>query len=178
MRPRALRAPGPPLGRTTRALSPTLALPAAAPGAHPVAAPAARPPATLVAGPGTGKDEGSPINLPNAMTLAGIVCSTIWLAGGSGWFALAGLLLDELDGRVARATGQTTALGSQLDWAGDVALNAAVLAKLGAPYVYALPPIVVGQAALREEGWRPPVGSARALVTLFALWKAKFFRFR
>lgn len=138
-----------------------------------LAALAARRPAGIKTG--ASSDGKSPVNLPNAITVAGLGATAVWLGGGSGWWALFGLAADELDGRVARATGQTSDLGSKLDWAGDIAMNAAVLAKLGQPYVYALPAIVVGQAALREAEWRPPVGSARALTTLFALWKDGFF---
>lgn len=115
-------------------------------------------------------------NLPNTMTIAGLASTAVWLGGGSGWWALAGLVLDELDGRVARATGETTETGSQLDWAGDVAMSTAVLAKLGAPYVYAASAVVAGQVALRSSDYRPTVGSARALLTLYALYKDGFFK--
>ena len=124
---------------------------------------------------GTGGKE-TVFTLPNVLTVAGIASSVVWLAGGSGWWALLGLILDELDGRIARATGQTSELGSSLDWAGDVAINAATIVKLGPPFIYALPVVMTGQMILRDEGTRPSIGSARAVTTLFALYKQGFFR--
>ena len=44
------------------------------------------------------------LTLPNAITLAGAGLTAWWLRGGPAWAAVAGLLADEVDGRLARAT--------------------------------------------------------------------------
>lgn len=100
------------------------------------------------------------INLPNALT-AGSLASGVWWAFGGPWYAaIASCLLDELDGRLARATGQTSRFGGLYDWGGDVALTALSLGRLGAPW--AIPVVTTAQVALRHRGYRPKVGSARA----------------
>lgn len=114
--------------------------------------------------------------VPNLLTFGGIAASTAWLLGGSGWWAILGLALDEIDGRVARAMNQTSEFGSKFDWGGDVAINAATMTKLGGPYAVALPVVVAGQAALREDGFRPSFGSARMITTLILLKRQGFFR--
>ena len=116
------------------------------------------------------------VTLPNLLTFGGIAASTAWLLGGSGWWAILGLALDEIDGRVARAMNQTSEFGSKFDWGGDVAINAATMTKLGGPYAVALPVVVAGQVALREDGFRPSFGSARMITTLILLKRQGFFR--
>lgn len=105
------------------------------------------------------------MTLPNAVTAAGYGLALWHLGGGPGWAALASIAADEADGRIARATGQTSIVGSNLDWSTDVALAAAYARKLKVP-----DPAIVGmavvQASLRAEDWRPPVLSARALLML------------
>ncbi len=108
-------------------------------------------------------------NPPNAITLAGYFASVGWLVGGPWWLAIAGLLADELDGRVARAEGTSTPFGSMFDWATDITLTGLVAARLGILWV--LPGITAVQAWLRNEEIRPEVGSARAVLTLAALVK-------
>ena len=111
------------------------------------------------------------VNVPNAITLAGYALTVGWLLGGPWWMAGLGLIADEADGRVARATGQTSEFGSLFDWAVDLTLTGLVLNRVGA--LWALPPVTVGQVYLREKDWRPPVGSARAGLTLYALYKER-----
>jgi phosphatidylglycerophosphate synthase len=103
---------------------------------------------------------------PNLMTLASIGCHVGWLLGAPFGFALLGLLLDELDGRYARATGTESALGAQLDWTGDVALAGATAVRLGPAAVLTLPVGIVVQAVMRDAGQKPSVGSLRAAYTL------------
>lgn len=118
----------------------------------------------------------SVINLPNVITLAGFFATLAWLGGASPGWALLGLLADEIDGRVARATGQTSEFGSLLDWTTDVTLTALVMQRL--EILWALPPVTAAQVALRKDGWRPPVGSARAVLTLWALYRENIARAR
>lgn len=114
--------------------------------------------------------------IPNLLTFGGIVSSTAWLLGGSGWWAILGLVLDEIDGRVARALNQTSEFGSKFDWAGDVAINAATMVQLGGSAAALMPAVLTAQAALREKGIRPSFGSARMITTLLLLRKQGFFR--
>jgi phosphatidylglycerophosphate synthase len=110
------------------------------------------------------------LNLPNTITLAGYAASLAWLAGGPGWLGLLGLLADELDGRVARATGQATPYGGELDYAVDVTLTGlSALRALGPAGLALLPVVTAYQAALRTQGERPSFGSARAALSLMSI---------
>jgi phosphatidylglycerophosphate synthase len=109
------------------------------------------------------------LNLPNAVTLGGYAATIGWLGGGPGWLAVAGLVADEADGRIARATGQESRFGSLLDWAVDLSLTALVLWKLG--WAWALVAVLPVQVYFRDSGWRPAIGSARAAFTIAALVK-------
>jgi len=107
--------------------------------------------------------------LPNAITLTGAALTAWWLRGGPKWAAVAGLLADEIDGRIARAMGTTSRFGATLDWATDVSLNAVVMDRLGA--AWALPVVLPVQVGMHAEGIRPAIGSLRAVSTLALLWK-------
>jgi phosphatidylglycerophosphate synthase len=103
-------------------------------------------------------------NLPNGITLAGFALGVWWCTGGPAWAALASIIMDELDGHIARARGEATQYGSLLDWGSDLTLTGMSLVKLGAPW--AIPFVTASQVALRNGGYRPPVGSARAALML------------
>ena len=103
-------------------------------------------------------------NLPNALTLGGFALGCWWVCGGPVWAALASIALDEVDGHVARAQGKTTDYGGLLDWGTDITLTGMTLVKLGAPW--AIPFVTASQVALRNGGYSPPVGSARAALML------------
>jgi phosphatidylglycerophosphate synthase len=111
------------------------------------------------------------LTLPNVITLAGAGLTAWWLRGGPAWAAVAGLLADEVDGRLARATGSTSRFGATLDWATDISLNAVMLDRLGA--AVALPVVLPAQVAMHEAGVRPSIGSLRALTTLALLWQSR-----
>lgn len=114
----------------------------------------------------------SKLNLPNAITLSGYAMTIAWLMGASPWWAVGGLLADEVDGRVARATGTTSEFGGLLDWGVDLTLTGVVMERAGLlPW---LPVVTTGQVYLKEKGFRPSIGSARAVATLYELWKSKF----
>lgn len=115
--------------------------------------------------------DAGPFTLPNAITLAGAGLTAWWLRGGPAWAAVAGLVADEVDGRLARATGTTSAIGGTLDWAVDISLNAVMLERLGA--AAALPLVLPVQVAMHHEGVRPSIGSLRAVTTLALLWKQR-----
>lgn len=116
------------------------------------------------------------LTLPNLVTLSGFAGTCAWLAGAHPGWAIAGLVADELDGRLARATGTTSEFGGLLDWTTDVAASTLILNRTGR--LWAAPVVVGGQVALRNEGWRPPLGSARALLTLATIWEERDGRWR
>lgn len=105
--------------------------------------------------------------LPSAITFGGYALSLAWLTGGPAWMGIAGIAADELDGRVARATGQTSEYGSLLDWSVDLSMTALTLGRLGA--LWALPVVTAAQVYLRDAEWRPTFGSARAALMLYAI---------
>jgi phosphatidylglycerophosphate synthase len=108
------------------------------------------------------------VNVPNTITLVGVGLGLWWVAGGPAWAGLVSIVADELDGRIARRLGQTSDCGSQLDWTSDVVLTSMTLGKLRAP-VWATLATLVGQVALRERGFRPSFGSARAALMFYAI---------
>jgi hypothetical protein len=109
------------------------------------------------------------LTVPHLITIGGYAASLAWVAGGSPWLAVAGLAADEADGRVARLLGQASSLGSALDWAVDLTMTGLAATRLGAPWLWILPPVTVGQAMLRARDRRPSFGSARFAITLAAI---------
>ncbi len=109
------------------------------------------------------------LNVPNVVSLIGCASTVAWLAGGSVWWLVLGLGLDELDGEIARNLGQTSGFGAQLDWTIDVATCAAIAMKLGGIFLWTLPLTIAVQAWLRNRGQAPSFGSARAAMVLIGL---------
>lgn len=108
-------------------------------------------------------------NVPNALSMAGCAATVAWLSGGSVWWLVLGLGLDELDGEAARNLGQTSGFGAQLDWTIDIATCAAIAMKLGGIFVWSLPVVIAVQAWMRNRGQAPAFGSARAGMVLIGL---------
>lgn len=134
----------------------------------PQAAPAnelATPPEAILA-------KGTSISLADMMTLVGYGLGIWWSAGGPDWAAFASMGLDELDGSVARWRGTAGPSGAALDWGADVALTPLALARLArdidepAIATVGAPLILAAQAKMKGGGFRPRVGSARAMVML------------
>lgn len=116
----------------------------------------------------SGKDK-EIINVPNAVSIAGYASTIAWLMGAHPAFAIAGIVADEIDGPIARKTGQTTDYGSLLDWGIDLTLTGAVAMKVGlAPLLLAITPV---QIWMRQNDIAPTFGSARAALTVYGLLK-------
>ena len=99
------------------------------------------------------------VTLPNAVTLLGYCASLAWVAGGPMWLGLLGLVADEADGRLARATGTTSRFGGELDYAVDVTMTGlSAVRALGLPGLALLPIVTSVQAGLRANERRPPFG--------------------
>ena len=111
-------------------------------------------------------------SIADAVTLLSLGLGLWWCAGGPIWAGLLSILGDEIDGRIARARGTESKRGSELDWGADVALTTGALYRfgkvIGQPMtaVIAAPAFLYAQAQLRADGYRPPVGSARAAIML------------
>jgi hypothetical protein len=114
---------------------------------------------------------GEPVTLANLVTVAGYALGVWWTQGGPPWAAVASIVADEVDGRLARSMGEASCLGGTLDWATDVVLTGLTAHKLG--WTPAVPVLTAGQVYLRAKGWRPSVGSARALMMAYGLWKER-----
>ncbi len=113
-------------------------------------------------------------SLPDAITVTSYALGLWFCMGGPPWAAIASIIGDELDGRLARATDNTSDRGMYLDWASDIILTPLSLKRLGketeTPEVIAASPIIMyAQAHMKAKGERPPVGSARAVIMLAAL---------
>ena len=107
-------------------------------------------------------------NLPNAITLASFGLGLWWVAGGPWWSAIASILGDEVDGRVARKMGTTSDFGADFDWGTDLVLTPLALRKLKAPW-WAIGGTTVGQIWFRGALGRPSIGSVRAAVMLYGV---------
>lgn len=113
--------------------------------------------------------------LPDVVTLASYGLGLWWCLGGPTWAGVASMLGDELDGRLARATKQTSERGGHLDWGADVALTPLALLRLGKTVgnvplaMAAAPPLLLLQADMRARGERPAIGSARAAIMIAAM---------
>lgn len=121
--------------------------------------------------------------LPSAadvVTLTSYGLGLWWAFGGPTWAGVASIVGDELDGHIARKLGTTSERGANLDWGADVALVPAALHRLGKAtgvgpaMLLAAPPVLLAQAAMRAEGVRPRVGSARALIMLATMAVERF----
>ena len=121
-------------------------------------------------GAAPGDQTAVPINLPNAVTLGGYALGLWWVAGGPAWAAIVSIVADEVDGAIARKTGESTEFGSKFDWASDVILTALTLRKLDAPF-WTIPAATIGQVALRDKNISPPLGSLRAGLMLYGVIK-------
>lgn len=121
------------------------------------------------------RSPGERITLPDVITMLGFGLGLWWSVGGPASAGIASIVLDEVDGRLARATNSTTEHGSALDWGQDVALTPLALARLtrelgyGNSGLVAAPPVLLAQSMMRSDGWRPSVGSARAATTIAAM---------
>ncbi len=107
------------------------------------------------------------VNLPNVASTAGLACAIAWLCGAGPGYAVASIILDEVDGIIARATGQTSSFGGEYDSAIDMCLQGAVAVKIGQPWILLITvPLSVAQ---KDDGVRPAFGSWRALGMIYAL---------
>jgi phosphatidylglycerophosphate synthase len=106
-------------------------------------------------------------NLPNAASTVGLVCAVAWLMGAGPGFAVASIILDEVDGTLARMTGQTSSYGAEYDYTIDIALQGAVAMKIGAPWLLLV--TVPISAAGKIKGGRPMLGSWRALGMVYGI---------
>lgn len=88
---------------------------------------------------------------PNLLTLAGYGCAIAWFAGAPWPFAVASILADHLDGKLARATGATSDFGGKLDHVVDLTLTGAVAYKLGPLGLAMLPMATLMQAATYDD---------------------------
>ena len=115
------------------------------------------------------------ITLADLVTLSGYGLGLWWASGGPGWAALASMACDELDGPIARARGTAGPGESAIDWGADIALTPLALVRLSRdldkPAIAAVgaPLVLAVQAKMHGTGFRPPVGSARAVVMAVAL---------
>lgn len=111
------------------------------------------------------------LSAADLVTLSGYGLGIWWCLGGPTWAGITSIVADEVDGRLARATGIACDRGGELDWGVDVALVPLSLLRLGReikqPYAVAASiPILYGQAHLRGQGFHAPVGSPRAVIML------------
>lgn len=109
--------------------------------------------------------------VPNMASTLGLLSALIWLGGGGPGFAIASIVLDEIDGTLARLLKQKSKFGGEYDYAIDIALQGATAFKLGAPWLLAFS--VPASAWLRTRGEQPPFGSFRATLMSLALIKAR-----
>ena len=111
-------------------------------------------------------------NTSGVFTLASAAATLTWLAGGSQWWGVAGIAIDETNKRIVRRVAPPSKLAASLEWAGEVALSTAILTKIKKTE-YVLPAALVAQVAAHEIGKDLPV---RTLSTLAVLYQQGFFK--
>ena len=107
------------------------------------------------------------VTLPNLVSVGGLASTVAWMYGASPAFAIAGLLADEVDGKLARARSETSNLGSNLDWGIDMTLTGAMALSLGIPWLLIF--ITPIQCYLRSNNISPAFGSFRAGLTVIRM---------
>lgn len=113
---------------------------------------------------------GKAVTAANGVSMLGYALGLWWVVGGPSWAAIASILADEVDGRLARAMGEASCVGGYLDWAIDLSFTGLVAARLG--ILWALPAVTAAQVYARSTGWREvPIGSPRAVMMVAALLK-------
>lgn len=70
------------------------------------------------------------INLPNVVTLAGLILGLWGAYSKNATMLVASLALDIADGWIARKTGKETEFGSKLDWYTDVCIGHVICSVL------------------------------------------------
>lgn len=111
------------------------------------------------------------LNIPNTVTVLGLGAGALWLAGFCWGWGIASIIADEIDGPIARATGQTSEYGANLDFYGDMAMLGAVVMKLNAPWL--IPVLVPYLAAQKTDEPYDGQLSARAVLMLAAIGLGK-----
>lgn len=99
-------------------------------------------------------------NVPNLVSTIGLGTAVAWLMGAGPGFAIVSIMLDEMDGTIARLTGQTTKFGAEYDFAIDMVLQGAAAVKIGAPWLLLV--TVPLSTSFKASGKRPWFGSFRA----------------
>ena len=112
-------------------------------------------------------------NLPNAITFLGYCSQLIWVVGGHAYWpaALVGLIADEVDGLVARLTGDSSEFGSMFDWGTDLTMTGIVALRAG--MVWTLPFTTLAQVVMRVNDTKPACGSMRAVYTIIAIGRGR-----
>lgn len=105
-------------------------------------------------------------NLPNALTAVGYGAAIVWAIGGPTlWpFALASILADHYDGKLARALGESSEFGASFDRTVDVTLTGLAAYKLGPVGMMALPAITVIQASTENDSFADSLTSWRSVL--------------
>jgi phosphatidylglycerophosphate synthase len=88
---------------------------------------------------------------PSAVTLCGHALSLLWIAGALHWpWAIVGLGLDAVDGRLARRLGVASEFGALYDWTVDTTLMCLLCARLHSVLILVL--IIPTTVFLRTRG--------------------------
>ena len=112
-------------------------------------------------------------NLATAVTIGGYAASLAYIATNNPALGVIGVVADEIDGRVARAMGQTSSFGREMDYAVDLTLTGLTAYRaLGNIGLAVLPIVTTFQAVIRAAGLRPSFLSARALFTGAAILRS------
>jgi phosphatidylserine synthase len=108
-------------------------------------------------------------NIPNTASTLGLATAVVWLMGGGPEFAIASIVLDEIDGTLARVLNQKSGFGAEYDSAIDMCLQGAVAMKLGAPWLLLF--TVPYSVYEKTKDKKPMFGSWRAMGMTYAVLK-------
>lgn len=110
--------------------------------------------------------------LPNAITFIGHALTLAWLCGAPWPVGLLGLILDAIDGAVARRLKATTEYGSLYDWTVDVTCAAVIASRLDIVPLLAI--IVPAQAWLRLKGKHTSGRAALVVIAIVVAWIQRY----
>jgi hypothetical protein len=106
--------------------------------------------------------------IPNAVSIAGFASGIAFMEGAPAWTAIASMLADEVDGKIARSLNAESDFGKELDFGIDLSLMIMAMGNLFGSHIPSLLVVPV-QTYLKSNGYRPDFGSVRTYLMIAIL---------
>lgn len=109
------------------------------------------------------------VGVANTVTWLGFAAGMGWAVGGPAWMAAVSIIADEVDGYVARALGEKSKLGYELDYTADMVLMGAASLRLGGLWPLAAAVYMPFAAKDHAEHGAVYFGSMRAIMMSYGI---------